>query len=962
MLEQKDLLFAGSFFPDWGYNCIGKIWNGAAEEAHWPPFAEAAVKYIHETYSMPWDDHTKALITFLFGTVSHSLGDMSWHSLMGLESGFIRAVANTSFNGDYSKGHTLADIGAEFVLSHMTKMDHLVTSWKVPVKDISQIYKRMGYTVPGPVLSHCMRNGYAGAQANARLGSRLFPVYASKVEDYPMGGLRDMSEWTVDCWNGLAGYLNKQRKLPDDEDRKANRTINLCYALWEERVIKHHKSAVERAREGEARHQHGGGSAAEGAYALTRLDLAGLQVRSDVDEDTGMVTFSIEETELAKSERVVETNSEATSTEENEKEFPRVDGHDNDLFHGIIDYNSQQKLVWKTHTRETELNIKKIKSHSHTAGPGICLSFSDELESQARTLFLPVEYSSFGHAAVTGDFDGDGNLDLVVSAPHMRLDPLVPSQGAVFIVHGHSLFVNHDDEPSMLSPKDEIGTDVRSIATRTLYGDPTEPQSRFGWSLVIVDLNQDGIDDLAIGAPGHGAKELKYDGSVFVYFGHAGTGLSEKPDLVLYHDRAKDEAEGFSPGLNTLAGLGYVLHGLDLTGSGYKDLVIGMPMASTPIEQDPVESMESKTADINNDDDDVGKKKWRSPKARGQAGKVLVFLSAAKHTGQKLDSENDWELHGKDGYGWFGLSIAVISQAHQPLDTPDASVLSSFFAWMKPSRFRSQCDSHAQKESSERRILVVGSPTFGVGENEAMRGKIQGFVIPDFNTQKPKETQSIFTIHGDAKFQQLGSSLALNRVSTEDPLDLQDFLVVGSQSEDILSRLPRVGRQWQAGMVRILDISMLPDGSEVKISDLDADPSIVRAFLQGSQSMAHLSAAMDVSSDGKSLWLTEPYANAEAGRILEWVPDLDDRRVRRGRRERSRNVLGVRGRHLVHEDYLQGGGGDDDGDDDQDNIKQCFIGSDFRGRFGSHLIVADLTKDGHDDIVVTSSHASQYAK
>lgn len=51
----------------------------------------------------------------------------------------------------------------------------------MPVKDITAIYKRMGYYVPGPVLSHCMRNGFAGAQANARLGSQLFPVYASKV-------------------------------------------------------------------------------------------------------------------------------------------------------------------------------------------------------------------------------------------------------------------------------------------------------------------------------------------------------------------------------------------------------------------------------------------------------------------------------------------------------------------------------------------------------------------------------------------------------------------------------------------------------------------------------------------------------------------------------------------------------------------------------------------------------------
>ncbi|KAF9186673.1 Glycosylphosphatidylinositol specific phospholipase D1, partial [Haplosporangium sp. Z 27] len=789
------------------------------------------------------------------------------------------------------------------------------------------------------------------------------PFLIEQLEGYPMGGLRDMSEWTVDCWNGLAEYLNKERKLPDDEDRKANKTINLCYALWEERTMKHHNESIQRTRQDrEVRHQHALDAISEGAFALTRLDIAGYQVLSDVDEDTGMVTFSIAKTELAKNERIENEEDEKEKEKEEEEEKKEQLDYDN-----IIDSDFQQKLVWKSRTHKTELNLKKSKAH-YQKNAGICLSFSDELESQAQTLFLPVEFSSFGHAAVTGDFDGDGNLELVVSAPHMRFDPLVPSQGAVFVIQGHSLFANENDEPTIFDPEDEVGKDVRSIASRTLYGDPSEPQSRFGWSLAVVDLNQDGIDDLAIGAPGHGAKHLKYDGSVFVYFGHAGSGLSEEPDLVLYHDRTKDEHDDVPKGMNTLAGLGYVVQGLDLTGSGFKDLVIGMPMATTPIKPAPEESPVDENSPINDLDDDKKPRKWKPPKFRAQAGKVLVFLSAAKHTGQKLDTESDWEIHGQDEFGWFGASFAVIPQDH-----PDSSVLrtfsmSSILSWMSPSRFH-RCDFHTKTAAvTKRQILVVGSPTFGVGENEAMTGKIQGFLIPDFGSfQKTNEPpQKIFTIHGDAKFQQLGSILALNRVSPKEGGELQDFLVVGSQSEDILNRLPRIGRLWQAGMVRILDISMLSEGTEVKISDLDTDPDVVRAFLTGSQSMAHLSAAMQVSTNGKSLWLTEPYANSEAGRILEWAPDLekrgdgDDGRGGRRRRRRRRNALGAHSQRLVHGEYL---GDDDDGDDDddEDRIKQCFIGSDLRGRFGSNLLVADLTKEGIDDIVVTSSHASQYA-
>ncbi|KAG0297844.1 integrin subunit alpha 8 [Dissophora globulifera] len=988
LLELRESLFAGSFFPDWGYNCIGKIWNEAAEEAHWPPFVEEAVRYILETYPQPWTDHAKDLIAFLFGTVSHSVGDMSWHALHGLDAGFIKAIAKTSFDGDYYKGHTLADVGAEFVLSHMSKMEHLVIAWKVPVKDVSAIYKRMGYYVPGPALSHCMRNGFAGAQANARLGSQLFPVYASKspflieqVVDYPMGGLRDMSEWTIDCWNGLAGYLSQEHKLPDDDDRRANRTLNLCYALWEERNRKDHEDTMWRTREGQVRHQHSSGADLDGAFAHARLSRAGLRVVSEVDKHTGMVTFAIDDTEKTAREGVVNADASVLPQDLLERQPPK----DDDLFKGLLRSNMQQPLAWKHHSQTGELNLHQSKSQHSNMGSNVCLSFSDELESQARTLFLPIAYSSFGHAVASGDFRGDGNIDLVVAAPHMTLDPLVPSQGAVFLVPGQTL------------SEVETSTDVRQIASRIIYGDPNEPQSRFGWSLAVVDLNRDGIDDLAIGAPGHGAKDLKYDGAVYVYFGHQGSGLSSKPDLVVNYDRRQDEDQEIPTGKDSLMGLGYVVRGLDLTGLGYKDLVLGMPMATVEVDppaKEPLTKRVLPNDDDKDDDEEDEKERERNARFKAQAGRVLVFLSQAGHSGRKLDSDRDWELHGEDAFGWFGASLTVVSQARHESTSTAISTISSILSWICPFKLEvSHRNSRLKQRLSERRILVVGSPTFGVGEQEAMRGKIQGFVIPAFDGDflPAPSPPSIFTIHGDAKFQQFGSSLAPNRISPSSALRLdrqflagvpQELLVVGSQSEDVLNRLPRVGRQWQAGMVRILDISQLQDGADVKISDLDANPDIVRDSLRGSQSMAHLSAAMEVSTDGRSLWLTEPYAKSEAGRILEWAPNFERRRegdddddgskdgkhkdenhrLCRSRKGHCKNVVGVRGRPPVRGSERRGD--DDDGDDDDDNqdpIKQCFIGSDFRGRFGSQLLVGDLNVDGMDDIVVTSSHASQYA-
>ncbi|KAF9143994.1 Glycosylphosphatidylinositol specific phospholipase D1 [Linnemannia schmuckeri] len=948
LLEQRDLLFAGSFFPDWGYNCIGKLYNEAAEEAHWPPFAEAAVRYILETYPKPWDDHTKQLITFLFGTVSHSLGDMSWHALRGLSSGFIGVLAETSFGGDYSKGHTLADIGAEFVLTHMGKIDHLITSWKVPVKDITEIYKRMGYRVPGPVLSHCMRNGFAGIQANARLGSQLFPIYApqspfliEQVEGYPLGGLRDMTEWTVDCWHGLAEYLDEERPLPDIIDPiGTNTTFNLCYALWEERTKTYHRDALDNAREGQARYGH---AAIEGAKALLRLKQAGFTIETDTDSKSGMVTFSIE--------RIPQDDDISIEEEEINVEMALVDEDDT---------LAQQERQHQHHYNMKVTKIETIKTSGSRATA--CLTFSDEFDSQVKTLFLPIAYSSFGHAAVTGDFDGDGILDLAIAAPHATFDPKAPSQGSVFIVPGQALY---DDDDNLRD--DSEGIDVRTLASHVLHGDHLQPQSRFGWSLAVVDLNEDGIDDLAIGAPGHEAKDMVYGGSVFVYFGRLGLGFNNTPDVIIHHDRTKDRALDVPQSVGALAGLGYVVEGLDLTGSGHKDLVVGMPMAYGIIPTKP--SNETKPP----------------LELARQTGRVVAFLASTGHKGPILDIDRDWELQGDAKFAWFGSSMAVITESFlQPVPSPPSK-----WSWLIPSWFDRKGDNVKDKkevEVKERRILVVGSPTFGGDdyEQEAMRGHIQGFLLPNDTVTTPptkppvkpfSKPQWMFTILGDAKFQQLGSRLAASNLSSStSPSGFKDLLIVGSQSEDVLNKLPKVGRQWQAGMVRVLDISQLANGTVVKMSDLNDDTRVIRDSLQGSQSLAHLSAAMEVSTDGKSLWLAEPYAEGEAGRILEWEPnysrrddndDNDDNHGRRRGRERK-DVVGVRGQQLVYSNDREGDDGGDDGDDDNDNdsdgIKQCFIGTDFRGRFGFQLLVADLNKDGVDDLVVTSSHASQYAK
>ena len=78
----------------------------------------------------------------------------------------------------------------------------------------------------------------------------------------------------------------------------------------------------------------------------------------------------------------------------------------------------------------------------------------------------------------------------------------------------------------------------------------------------LGDLDHDGYDDLAIGAP--------YDqegGSVFIYRGGP-NGIDEKPSQIIRGQDADPSLKGF----------GYSLSGkVDLDGNGYPDLLVGAP-------------------------------------------------------------------------------------------------------------------------------------------------------------------------------------------------------------------------------------------------------------------------------------------------------------------------------------------------------------------------------------------------
>ncbi|CAG9863620.1 unnamed protein product [Phyllotreta striolata] len=141
---------------------------------------------------------------------------------------------------------------------------------------------------------------------------------------------------------------------------------------------------------------------------------------------------------------------------------------------------------------------------------------------------------SFGYELLATDVNSDGYDDLFVAAPFYYEEF---KGGAVYI------YYNLKDCKSDNCRWDKV-----------LHG---KPQSRFGFSMTSLgDINKDGYNDIAIGAPYEDEQ-----GAIYIYLG-SGNGISDEPSQVIRKKQVKT--------------LGYSLSGgLDMDDNGYPDLLAG---------------------------------------------------------------------------------------------------------------------------------------------------------------------------------------------------------------------------------------------------------------------------------------------------------------------------------------------------------------------------------------------------
>ncbi|XP_053209007.1 integrin alpha-PS1-like [Panonychus citri] len=152
--------------------------------------------------------------------------------------------------------------------------------------------------------------------------------------------------------------------------------------------------------------------------------------------------------------------------------------------------------------------------------------------------------SSFGYTILAMDLQNDNKSDLIVGAP-FYYDGSRSTEGAVYIYYN-------------------TGKGIQSKYDVRLFG---KQDSRFGWSLAdLGDINKDGFNDLAIGAP--------YDeggGSVYIYLGSP-NGIKTNAVQVI----RGDDISAFPKIGRNIKTFGYSLSGsADMDKNGYPDLLVG---------------------------------------------------------------------------------------------------------------------------------------------------------------------------------------------------------------------------------------------------------------------------------------------------------------------------------------------------------------------------------------------------